>query len=47
MLVGNGLRQTVSDAADFVDVDALDAIEDAFGSVDGVESVDVDEVGRI
>jgi elongation factor 1-beta len=24
-----------------------DAIEDAFGSVDGVESVDVDEVGRI
>ncbi|PSQ93637.1 MAG: elongation factor 1-beta, partial [Proteobacteria bacterium SW_6_67_9] len=24
-----------------------DAVEDAFGSVDGVESVDVDEVGRI
>ena len=24
-----------------------DAIEDAFGRVDGVESVDVDEVGRI
>ena len=24
-----------------------DAIEDAFGGVDGVESVDVDEVGRI
>jgi len=24
-----------------------DAVEDAFGSVEGVESVDVDEVGRI
>ena len=24
-----------------------DAVEDAFGNVDGVESVDVDEVGRI
>ena len=24
-----------------------DAVEDAFGSVDGVESVEVDEVGRI
>lgn len=29
------------------DAGGTDAIEDAFGDVEGVESVDVDEVGRI